>query len=89
MSELETTTERARELGLPTNVEEAIAAPLTDAQIINRQWLGACESALAQCPTEFISQFTQIMFLGQSLINESRITGQIEAHKTALSMLPR
>lgn len=80
--------QRAKELGLPTTADEAVA-PLTDAQQINRTWLEACESALDRCPTEFVQQFTAIMFLGQGLITESRITAQIEAHKTALSILPR
>ena len=62
---------------------------LTDAQKLNQQWVDACSSALDECPPSFFVKFTEIMFLGQRLITESRVTAGIEAHMTALNTLPR
>lgn len=53
----------------------------TEQQEINRQWTDACAIALDACPTEFVARFTEIMFLGNRLITEARISAEIDSAK--------
>lgn len=50
-------------------------------QAINREWVSECETALKACPAEFTQRFIAIMFLGQSLITETRIVAAIDGAK--------
>ena len=56
-------------------------APQTDFERINREWVTECERAMTQCPAGFLSRFTELMFVGQRLITEARVTAQVDAAK--------
>lgn len=49
-----------------------------------QEWTEVCKPALEACPSEFVSQFCEVMFAGQRLISRARIEAQIDAAKEAV-----
>lgn len=46
---------------------------------INAEWVKVCEVAMEDCPASFLRTFTEVMFVGQRLITETRIRAQMNA----------
>jgi hypothetical protein len=61
--------------------------PPTEFQLINQRWVEACEAAAAKCPLQFQQELMSLIFLGQSLMSETRITAEINTAKETINAL--
>lgn len=70
--------------GKDTPVESRLTAEPTEFQKINAEWVEICEAAIKKCPIDFLGPFNEVMFAGQHLITEARITAQINGARETL-----